>query len=264
QVEHLLRRRPRRPGQGHAALRRDPRIERHPSAAGGGLRARRAGDRRPAAVRRVRQRVPDPDDDLRPPALAGAATGLRPAGRLRRPAAAPAGHDLRRADRSGAPGRCLVGAHGAAPDAGAGGRPVPTAAAGRLVPARRGAAGMTAPLSLVEAMAGQDVDPDGYARLEVGDAVWEALAAGCAAGRHDLSALWADEGLVRMALSDSERALRAIVSLRAEAGVYPSVARHHAPALRLERAMRDLRGTQPVGLPDPRPWLDHGRWPGRE
>jgi len=123
---------------------------------------------------------------------------------------------------------------------------------------------MTAPLSLVEAMAGQDVDPDGYARLEVGDAVWEALAAGCAAGRHDLSALWADEGLVRMALSDSERALRAIVSLRAEAGVYPSVARHHAPALRLERAMRDLRGTQPVGLPDPRPWLDHGRWPGRE
>jgi hypothetical protein len=28
--------------------------------------------------------------------------------------------------------------------------------------------------------------------------------------------------------------------------------------------MRDLYGVQPVGLPDPRPWLDHGRWPGRE
>jgi Ni,Fe-hydrogenase III large subunit len=28
--------------------------------------------------------------------------------------------------------------------------------------------------------------------------------------------------------------------------------------------MRDLYGTKPVGLPDPRPWLDHGRWPGRE
>ncbi len=28
--------------------------------------------------------------------------------------------------------------------------------------------------------------------------------------------------------------------------------------------MRDLYGVQPIGLPDPRPWLDHGRWPGRE
>jgi len=39
------------------------------------------------------------------------------------------------------------------------------------------------------------------------------------------------------------------------------VGAHHAPALRLERAMRDLYGVAPVGLPDPRPWLDHGRWP---
>ncbi|MBS0526164.1 MAG: nickel-dependent hydrogenase large subunit [Proteobacteria bacterium] len=122
---------------------------------------------------------------------------------------------------------------------------------------------MTAPLSLAAAIAGQAAGPDGYARLEVGEAAWEALAAGCAAGLHDLSALWADEGLIRMALSDSERALRAIASLRPEGGVYPSVARHHAPALRLERAMRDLYGMRPEGLPDPRPWLDHGRWPGR-
>ena len=28
--------------------------------------------------------------------------------------------------------------------------------------------------------------------------------------------------------------------------------------------MRDLYGMRPVGLPDPRPWLDHGRWPGRQ
>ena len=28
--------------------------------------------------------------------------------------------------------------------------------------------------------------------------------------------------------------------------------------------MRDLYGVQPLGLPDPRPWLDHGRWPGRQ
>lgn len=123
---------------------------------------------------------------------------------------------------------------------------------------------MTVPLSLAEAMAGQAAGPDGYARLEIGAVAWEGLAAGCAAGLHDLSALWADGDLVRMALSDSERGLRAIVSLRTEAGVYPSVASHHPPALRLERAMRDLYGTRPDGLPDPRPWLDHGRWPGRQ
>ena len=69
---------------------------------------------------------------------------------------------------------------------------------------------------------------------------------------------------MRMALSDSARGVRAIVSLETESGVYPSVAARHPPALRLERAMRDLYGVQPVGLPDPRPWLDHGRWPGRE
>jgi Ni,Fe-hydrogenase III large subunit/Ni,Fe-hydrogenase III small subunit len=35
---------------------------------------------------------------------------------------------------------------------------------------------------------------------------------------------------------------------------------HHAPAIRLERAVRDLFGLEPQGLPDQRPWLDHGRW----
>jgi Ni,Fe-hydrogenase III large subunit len=35
---------------------------------------------------------------------------------------------------------------------------------------------------------------------------------------------------------------------------------HHPPALRLERAARDLFGLEPVGLPDTRGWLDHGNW----
>jgi Ni,Fe-hydrogenase III large subunit len=33
--------------------------------------------------------------------------------------------------------------------------------------------------------------------------------------------------------------------------------------MRLERAMRDLYGTNPIGLPDDRAWLDHGAWPCR-
>jgi Ni,Fe-hydrogenase III large subunit len=123
---------------------------------------------------------------------------------------------------------------------------------------------MSTRLSLADLVAGRIAGPDGYVRLPVEAPAWEALAAGAADGWHDLSALWADGEFMRMALADSERGTRAIVSLHTEAGSYPSVARHHAPALRLERAMRDLYGSSPVGLPDPRPWLDHGRWPGRE
>ena len=116
--------------------------------------------------------------------------------------------------------------------------------------------------ALADLIAGRGAGPDGYVRLDVTSDVWAAIAEGCAAGRHELSALWADEGRVRMALNGEGH--RAILSLRTENGAYPSVSAHHAPALRLERAMRDLHGVQPVGLPDIRPWLDHGRWPGRE
>ncbi|HEX2941987.1 MAG TPA: hydrogenase expression protein HypE, partial [Rhodopila sp.] len=41
---------------------------------------------------------------------------------------------------------------------------------------------------------------------------------------------------------------------------YPSVGARHPPAIRLERAVHDLFGTEPDGLPDTRPWLDHGKW----
>ena len=36
--------------------------------------------------------------------------------------------------------------------------------------------------------------------------------------------------------------------------------RIHAPAIRLERTIQDVYGLRAVGLPDQRPWLDHGRW----
>ena len=122
-----------------------------------------------------------------------------------------------------------------------------------------------APLALADFIGERDAGPDGYLRLMVDPDTWTALAEGCVAGHHDLGSLWADDGgVMRLALSDPERCLRAIVSLATDAGRYPSVAALHVPALRLERAMRDLYGVQPIGLPDPRPWLDHGRWPGRQ
>jgi Ni,Fe-hydrogenase III large subunit len=63
-----------------------------------------------------------------------------------------------------------------------------------------------------------------------------------------------------MAIMDADTADIAIISLDCPDHNYPSVARHHPPALRLERTVNDLFGLAAEGLPDTRPWLDHGRW----
>ena len=63
-----------------------------------------------------------------------------------------------------------------------------------------------------------------------------------------------------MALLDEAEKWIAVVTNECPNGRYPSVARFHPPALRFERAARDLFGLASVGLPDVRPWLDHGRW----
>src|SRR3546814_11740362 len=63
-----------------------------------------------------------------------------------------------------------------------------------------------------------------------------------------------------MALLDEPASRIAVISLESMGGRYPSVAQRHPPAMRLERAARDLFGIEPTGLPDRRPWLDHNRW----
>ncbi len=121
----------------------------------------------------------------------------------------------------------------------------------------------TPAIALADLLVRTRADADGFVRLTVNEAKWSGLASGCAARRHELSALWFDNGAIRMALIDPGAQARAIVALDARKGSYPSVGRHHPPAIRLERAMRDLYGVEPVGLPDNRPWLDHGVWPVR-
>jgi Ni,Fe-hydrogenase III large subunit len=64
--------------------------------------------------------------------------------------------------------------------------------------------------------------------------------------------------MVHMALSDA--AGLCVISLACPDGQFPSVGRLHAPAIRLERTIRDLFGLTPVGAADTRPWLDHGCW----
>jgi Ni,Fe-hydrogenase III large subunit len=65
---------------------------------------------------------------------------------------------------------------------------------------------------------------------------------------------------VHMAISDRSGNEIAVLSLECPDRSYPSVAMRHPPAIRLERAINDLFGLSAEGLPDPRPWLDHGCW----
>jgi Ni,Fe-hydrogenase III large subunit len=119
-----------------------------------------------------------------------------------------------------------------------------------------------APLALAGLAAGRTAGTDGFARLEVNPQTWIGLAMGCADGRQDLLALWADDRMVHLALANPSLRMRIIASTRVRGGAYPSVGQFHAPAIRLERTIRDLHGIRPDGLPDQRNWIDHGKWPG--
>ena len=110
-----------------------------------------------------------------------------------------------------------------------------------------------------------DSSPDsahhGWPRVAVDSDSWRAIGEALREGRLDLLGLWGDVSAVQCVLY--EPATREIMSasLDARAGRVPSLALFHAPASRLERAASDLFGIEFTGLPDPRPWLDHGRWP---
>ncbi len=97
-----------------------------------------------------------------------------------------------------------------------------------------------------------------WPRVVVGKTEWGTAINRLVAGHLTLLGQWGDRRAAHMALLDEGTADIAVLSI--EEHDFPSVGKHHAPAIRLERAMRDLWGLKPVGLPDTRPWLDHGEW----
>ena len=99
-----------------------------------------------------------------------------------------------------------------------------------------------------------------WPRATVDASIWTFAAGELAHGRWSLLGLWGEPSTVHMAIMDEHTAEVATVSLDCPDRTYPSVGKHHPPALRLERTINDLFGLSAEGLPDTRPWLDHDCW----
>ena len=99
-----------------------------------------------------------------------------------------------------------------------------------------------------------------WPRAVIGAHLWKFITNELVQGRLSLLGMWGEPATVHMAILDQAAAEVAVLSLDCPDHTYPSVGLHHPPALRLERAVNDLFGLSAEGLPDTRPWLDHGNW----
>ena len=103
-----------------------------------------------------------------------------------------------------------------------------------------------------------------YPRFDLGREAWAELVTTLAVKDDwSLLGLWADTGIVHMALRDEAAMAVGVVSLSCPEGRFPSVGGVRPGAIRLERTIQDLFGICAESLVDPRPWLDHDSWPIR-
>jgi len=99
-----------------------------------------------------------------------------------------------------------------------------------------------------------------WARVLVADEGWRQAIDLLAQGRATLFALWGDAPSVHMALLGELYDDVVVLTYNCKGGQYRSVGAKHPPALRPERAIRDLCGLDAAGTADARPWLDLGFW----
>ena len=99
-----------------------------------------------------------------------------------------------------------------------------------------------------------------WPRYQVDESEWSQIGLALKAGKADMLALWCDGDEVHLALTAPDLYTPSVVSLAVAERAFPSIGQVHAPAIRLERTIRDLYGIEPRGCPDLRPWLDHGAW----
>ena len=99
-----------------------------------------------------------------------------------------------------------------------------------------------------------------WPRVGVSDEGWRQAIDLLAGGRATLLGLWGDAPDVHMALLGEKFDNIAVLTYTCKNGTYPSVGARHPPAIRLERAIRDLFGIEAAHATDARPWLDLGFW----
>lgn len=92
------------------------------------------------------------------------------------------------------------------------------------------------------------------------DAGWTRIGQALRQGELELVSLWGEPGRANVAVREPRGPALTVHSLPCPGGEYPALSLAHPPAARLERALAELTGLKPIGAPDPRPWLDHGRW----
>src|SRR5262249_11195891 len=179
--------------------------------------------------------------------------------RRRRAVPAIEHHRIRRSPRRHREGRGLIRADVCASRAGIRGRHLHAAGAGRLVSERGEALGINRwPRCSTPSKAGKSRD------IVRARGLWWTKTAGVfaanqlSAGYWTLLGLWGDTGAVHMAVLDDDAREIAVVTMPCPDGHFPSVGALHPPAIRLERAVRDLYGLEPVGSPDTRPGLALG------
>src|SRR5258708_34081886 len=114
---------------------------------------------------------------------------------------------------------------------------------------------------LIETIKGQKVaEHRPWPGVVVKEDSWRFATSQLSAGQWTLLGLWGDAGAVHMAVLDAAVREIAVVTMPCPDGHFPSVGALHPPAIRLERALRDLYGPQPDGLPHMRPRLEFGFW----
>ncbi len=99
-----------------------------------------------------------------------------------------------------------------------------------------------------------------WPRVVVSAKAWIGMTNALVEGRLTLLGLWGETTAIHAALIASETNEICVASLECPDGRYPSIGKAHPPAIRLERAAKDLFGLTPMEAHDTRPWLDHGRW----
>jgi len=99
-----------------------------------------------------------------------------------------------------------------------------------------------------------------WPRFTVDTEAWRRAVNALLEARATLLGLWGDKEQVHLALLEEPSADIAVVTLECPDGKFPSIGVAYPPAIRLERAIRDLYGLKPAGAADTRAWLDLGFW----